>query len=62
MTALWLTVMTSGLSTGVILFLLGRFKASRFIRFIPYPAVGGFLAGTGWLLVTGAYKVMTGRS
>jgi SulP family sulfate permease len=62
MTALWLTVMTSGLSTGVILFLLGRFKASRFIRFIPYPAVGGFLAGTGWLLVTGAYKVMTGQA
>lgn len=61
MTALWLTVMTSGLSTGVILFLLGHFKASRFIRFIPYPAVGGFLAGTGWLLVTGAYKVMTGQ-
>ena len=28
------------------------------IRFIPYPVVGGFLAGTGWLLVQGAFGVV----
>ncbi|HSJ03607.1 MAG TPA: SulP family inorganic anion transporter, partial [Verrucomicrobium sp.] len=60
--ALWLTVMFSGISTGVLLYLMGRFRASRFIRFIPYPAVGGFLAGTGWLLLNGGYKVMTGHA
>jgi SulP family sulfate permease len=47
------------LATGVFFLLLGRFKLSRFIRFIPYPVVGGFLAGTGWLLVRGAVGVMT---
>jgi SulP family sulfate permease len=57
--ALWITVLVSSLFTGGVLYLLGRFRASRFIRFIPYPVVGGFLAGTGWLLVTGAYRVMT---
>src|SRR5262249_5833751 len=32
------------------------------IRFIPYPVVGGFLAGSGWLLVLGSIRVMTGQS
>ena len=27
------------------------------IRFVPYPVVGGFLAGTGWLLLTGGIYV-----
>ena len=29
------------------------------VRFVPYPVFGGFLAGTGWLLVQGAMRVMT---
>jgi len=44
--------------TGVFFLLLGRFKASGFVRYIPYPVVGGFLAGTGWLLSLGAFGVM----
>jgi len=32
----------------------------RWIRFIPYPVIGGFLAGTGWLLARGSFKVMCG--
>jgi SulP family sulfate permease len=49
------------LATGVCLYLLGRLRAGRLIRFIPYPVVGGFLAGTGWLLLRGAVPVLTGR-
>lgn len=45
--------------TGLLFFLLGRFHLSSFVRFVPYPVVGGFLAGTGWLLVKGALRVMT---
>lgn len=45
--------------TGLLFFLLGRFRLSSFVRFVPYPVVGGFLAGTGWLLVKGALRVMT---
>lgn len=49
------------LCTGVFLFLLGRFKLGQTISFIPYPVVGGFMAGTGWLLVRGGIQVMSDR-
>ncbi|MGB1110048.1 MAG: SulP family inorganic anion transporter, partial [Gammaproteobacteria bacterium] len=47
--------------TGLVLLVLGIFKAGRFVRFVPYPVVGGFLAGAGWLLVAGAFKLMTSK-
>lgn len=31
------------------------------MRFLPYPVVGGILAGTGWLLTTGAIAMMTDK-
>ena len=49
----------TALVTGVTLWLMGVFRLGRFIRFLPYPVIGGFLAGTGWLLVTGALSMMT---
>jgi SulP family sulfate permease len=45
---------------GVFLLGLGYFNLGGLVRFLPYPVVGGFLAGTGWLLVTGSIKMMTG--
>ena len=50
------------LITGAFLFLLGRLRLGNIIRYIPYPVIGGFLAGSGWLLVRGALQVMTGES
>ncbi len=44
--------------TAIFFLGLGWFKASGFVRYIPYPVVGGFLAGTGYLLSTGAFGVM----
>ncbi|MDQ2690673.1 MAG: SulP family inorganic anion transporter [Chloroflexota bacterium] len=46
--------------TAIFLLLLGWFKASGFVRYIPYPVIGGFLAGTGWLIALGGLSVMTG--
>ncbi len=46
--------------TGVFFMALGAFKLGGLIRFIPYPVMGGFLAGSGWLLLKGSIKVMTG--
>ncbi len=33
---------------------------ANLIRFVPYPVVGGFLAGTGWLLFKGGIYVASG--
>jgi SulP family sulfate permease len=51
-------VVITTLLTGLIFILLGQFKLGSLVRFLPYPVIGGFLAGTGWLLVTGGIGVM----
>jgi SulP family sulfate permease len=48
----------AALITGLSFWLLGQFKLGNLIRFIPYPVIGGFLAGTGGLLARGAISVM----
>ena len=45
--------------TGLLFLALGYFKLGKLVRYIPYPVMGGFLAGTGWLLVQGSFGVMT---
>ncbi|XPV76073.1 MAG: SulP family inorganic anion transporter [Desulfovibrio sp.] len=52
----------SSLTTGISLWCIGRFKLANLFRFIPYPVVGGFLAGSGWLLCSGGIGVMCGIS
>lgn len=52
----------SSVLAGVAFFFLGRFGLGNLVRFIPYPVVGGFLAGTGWLLFKGGAGVLTGTS
>ena len=54
------TVIITSLLTGIFFLIIGGFKLGRFVRFIPYPVVGGFIAGTGLLLVEGAIGVMIG--
>ena len=44
---------------GIFFLSLGYFNLGDLVRFLPYPVVGGFLAGTGWLLVTGSISMMT---
>ena len=50
----------SSLLTGVLFMSIGQFKLGNLIRFIPYPVIGGFLAGSGLLLAFGAISFMTG--
>ena len=49
-------------ATGAFLFALGLLRLGNLIRFVPYPVVGGFLAGTGWLLAKGSIGVLSGIS
>ncbi len=52
----------TSLLTGVFFLALGIFRLGDLIRYVPYPVVGGFLAGTDWLLIQGAFEVMADAS
>jgi SulP family sulfate permease len=54
-------IATSTLLVGLILFFLGAYKLGNIVRFTPYPVIGGFLAGSGWLLLTGSFRVISGE-
>ena len=47
---------------GILFLVIGRFRLGGLIRFVPYPVVGGFLAGTGWLLFSRGIYVASGVS
>ena len=61
LTVVAMIVLTS-LVTGTLFLVLGQLKLGNLIRFLPYPVVGGFLAGIGLLLVRGSIRVLTGIS
>ncbi len=47
------------LLTGLFLFVLGQFKLGELIRFLPYPVIGGFLAGLGYLITNAGFRTLT---
>ena len=53
-----LLIVSTTLLTGLLLLTLGYFKLGGIVRFLPYPVIGGFLAGSGWLLVQGGIGLM----
>jgi SulP family sulfate permease len=53
-------VAVTTLLIGAGTWLLGAFRLSRFIRFLPYPVISGFLAGTGWLVLIGGIDAIAG--
>lgn len=55
-------MVSSALLTALFFWLIGKFKISNIARFIPYPVIGGFLAGSGVMLIFGSFGVMAGRS
>lgn len=48
--------------SGALLYGLGVFRLGSHFRFVPYPVVGGFLAATGYFLIAGAIRMVTGRA
>ncbi len=50
----------TSITTGIIFLVLGQYRMGNLIRFLPYPVVGGFLAGIGLLLVRGSIGILTG--
>lgn len=47
------------LIVGVSSYICGALKLGRWIRFMPYPVIGGFMAASGWFLFVGAVRVLT---
>lgn len=56
-TAVAMMAVTS-LATGVALLLIGYFRLGELARFVPFPVIGGLLAGTGYLIVVGALNIL----
>lgn len=55
------TLVAIGLATalsGAAMWLLGRARLGRIIRFVPYPVFGGFLAITGWYLLRAGLEIV----
>jgi SulP family sulfate permease len=55
-------IATSTLLVGIVLLFLGAYKMGNIVRFTPYPVIGGFLAGSGWLLLIGSLRVVSGQT
>jgi len=47
--------------TGGFFLALGYFQIGGLIRFVPYPVLGGFIAGTGILIIQGSFTVMANQ-
>lgn len=52
----------SSAATGLMFLAMGRFGLGNLMRYVPYPVVGGFMAGIGWLLVQGGVSIVIGAS
>lgn len=46
------------IAAGLGFLVIGRLRLARFLRFIPYPVSGGFIAGTGGLACLVAFRLM----
>jgi SulP family sulfate permease len=55
-----ITLIAGTLITGAALCLLGVLRAGRWIRFVPYPVIAGFMAASGWLLASGGVRLAAG--
>ena len=56
---IFVTIGLTSILMGLFFYILGKFKLGKLVRYIPFPVVGGFLAGTGWLIVEFSFSMMT---
>ena len=60
-TVLVMIALTAAL-TGLAFAVIGHRKLTWLVRYLPWPVITGFIAGTGWLLLRGGIDVMRGSS
>jgi sulfate permease, SulP family len=56
-TVLVMMAVTS-LATALVFLLMGYFALGDIARFVPFPVIGGLLAGTGYLILVGGIEIM----
>jgi sulfate permease, SulP family len=61
LTPVLITLGLASIATGIVLCGFGLTRMGRAIRYVPYPVVGGFLGATGYLILLGAIRVITGH-
>lgn len=54
----YLVIVFASILTGLIVALLGFARAGGLVRYIPYPIVGGFMAGLGWLIFDAGFMTL----
>lgn len=52
-----LLLFVTTLLCALLFLLLGFGRLGAWVRYVPFPVIGGFLASTGWLIAAGALKV-----
>jgi sulfate permease, SulP family len=57
---MFIVIVLSTASFGLVLLLLGILKWGKYTQLIPYPVVGGFLAGVGMLMLSATIKFLSG--
>ncbi|MFO2484480.1 SulP family inorganic anion transporter [Legionella pneumophila serogroup 9] len=48
--------------TGLSFYFVGKFRFGNIIRYLPYPVICGFMAATGWLVLSGTFALLTGKA
>jgi len=56
-TVLTMMAVTS-LATGIVFLAMARLRLGEIARFVPFPVIGGLLAGTGYLIVLGSLEIL----
>ena len=52
------TIAATSLATGLVFLLMGYFNLGDIARFVPFPVIGGLLAGTGYLILAGSIEIL----
>jgi SulP family sulfate permease len=51
-------ITVTSFATGLVLLLMSYFGLGEVARFVPFPVIGGLLAGTGFLILMGAIEIL----
>ncbi len=51
-------IVATSLVTGLVFLAMGYLGLGDVARFVPFPVIGGLLAGTGYLIITGGSSIM----